>query len=51
MIRVMIADDHPIVRQGLAVVLAAQPDTELVAQATNGPAGTGRAELYEMRAY
>lgn len=36
LIRVMIADDHPIVRQGLDVVLAAQPDMELVAEATNG---------------
>jgi NarL family two-component system response regulator LiaR len=35
-IRVLIADDHPIVRQGLGVVLAAQPDMELVAEATNG---------------
>ena len=35
-IRVLIADDHPIVRQGLGVVLAAQADMELVAEATNG---------------
>ena len=35
-IRVLIADDHPIVRQGLEVVLAAQDDMELVGQATNG---------------
>jgi len=35
-IRVLIADDHPIVRQGLRVLLAAQPDMELVAEATNG---------------
>ena len=35
-IRVLIADDHPIVRQGLSVVLAAQPDMELVGEATNG---------------
>ncbi len=35
-IRVLIADDHPIVRQGLGVVLAAQTDMELVAEATNG---------------
>jgi DNA-binding NarL/FixJ family response regulator len=35
-IRVLIADDHPIVRQGLSVVLAAQSDIELVAEATNG---------------
>lgn len=35
-IRVLIADDHPIVRQGLSVVLTAQPDMALVAEATNG---------------
>jgi DNA-binding NarL/FixJ family response regulator len=35
-IRILIADDHPIVRQGLEVVLAAQDDMELVAAATNG---------------
>jgi len=35
-IRILIADDHPIVRQGLEVVIASQPDFELVAQATNG---------------
>ncbi len=36
LIRVLIADDHPLVRQGLGVVLAAQTDIELVAEATNG---------------
>ena len=35
-IRVLIADDHPIVRQGLSVMLAVQPDMELVGVATNG---------------
>jgi DNA-binding NarL/FixJ family response regulator len=35
-IRILIADDHPLVRQGLDVVLSAQPDMELVAAATNG---------------
>ena len=35
-IRVLIADDHPIVREGLEVVLASEMDMELVAQATNG---------------
>jgi DNA-binding NarL/FixJ family response regulator len=35
-IRVLIADDHPIVREGLEVVLASEDDMELVAQATNG---------------
>jgi NarL family two-component system response regulator LiaR len=35
-IRILIADDHPLVRQGLDVVLSSQPDMELVAAATNG---------------
>lgn len=35
-IRVMIADDHPIVREGLRAVLAALPDFELVATAATG---------------
>jgi DNA-binding NarL/FixJ family response regulator len=35
-IRVLIADDHPLVRQGLEVVIGAQPDMELVAQASDG---------------
>jgi DNA-binding NarL/FixJ family response regulator len=35
-IHILIADDHPIVRQGLGVVLAAQDDMELVAEAVNG---------------
>ncbi|MFB4394447.1 response regulator transcription factor [Pseudomonas sp. LS_2] len=35
-IRVMVADDHPLLREGIAAVLDSQPDIELVAQATNG---------------
>ena len=35
-IRILIADDHPIVRQGLELVVSVQPDLELVAQASNG---------------
>ncbi|WP_348273480.1 response regulator transcription factor [Piscinibacter sp. XHJ-5] len=34
--RVLIADDHPLLREGVAAVLESQPDIELVAQATNG---------------
>jgi NarL family two-component system response regulator LiaR len=36
LIRVLIADDHPIVREGLEAVLSMQPDIELVAEAANG---------------
>ena len=35
-IRVLLADDHAIVRMGLASLLARQKDIELVGQATNG---------------
>jgi DNA-binding NarL/FixJ family response regulator len=35
-IRVMCADDHPLVRDGIAFALQQQSDMELVAQATNG---------------
>jgi DNA-binding NarL/FixJ family response regulator len=36
LIRVLIADDHPIVRQGLEIVINSQPDLKLVGQAANG---------------
>jgi len=35
-IRVICADDHPLVRKGLAAIIAAEPDLELVAEAQNG---------------
>ncbi|MBP1468591.1 response regulator transcription factor [Candidatus Chloroploca sp. M-50] len=35
-IRVLIADDHPLIRQGLEIVIEEQPDMELVAQAVDG---------------
>jgi two-component system, NarL family, response regulator LiaR len=36
LIRVLITDDHPIVRQGLEIVINSQPDMRLVGQAANG---------------
>ena len=53
MIRVLIVDDHPLVRQGLTAVLAAEPDIEIVdaigdgAQAA-GAAADGRADVVLM---
>ena len=35
-IRIVIADDHPVVRQGLATVLSQEEDMEVVGQAANG---------------
>jgi DNA-binding NarL/FixJ family response regulator len=34
--RILVADDHPIVRSGLKTVLDAQPDLEVVAEASDG---------------
>ena len=36
MIRVLLADDHAVVRQGFRLILAAQPDIEIVGEAGNG---------------
>ena len=35
-IRVLIADDHPLIREGLRGLLAAEPDLELVGEAADG---------------
>lgn len=37
-IRVLLADDHPIVRNGVSQILNEQPDIEVVAQAADGEA-------------
>jgi len=45
-IRILVADDHPIVRQGLVAILNAQPDMNVVAEADNG-----RQAIEQFRAY
>ncbi|MEV0401973.1 response regulator transcription factor [Actinoallomurus sp. NPDC050550] len=42
-IRVLIADDQPLMRQGFAMILSAQPDIEVVGEAGTGAAAVERA--------
>src|SRR5215469_14040361 len=35
-IRILVVDDHPVVRQGVAGLVGGQPDMSIVAQASNG---------------
>ena len=35
-IRVLVADDHPVFRRGIRAILGAEPETELVGEATDG---------------
>ena len=46
MIRVLIADDHPIVREGFGAIVNAEPDIEVVAQASNGVEALERAAVH-----
>jgi DNA-binding NarL/FixJ family response regulator len=46
-IRVLIADDHPLVRQGLKAALAPMPDVEVVAEATTGKEAIREAVLHQ----
>ncbi len=45
-IRILVADDHPVVRQGLMAMLATQPDFEVV-----GEAGTGVETVQQVAAH
>jgi DNA-binding NarL/FixJ family response regulator len=42
-IRVFVADDHPVFRRGMRAILGAEPDTELVGEATDGEEAVARA--------
>ena len=44
-IRVLLADDHDVVRQGFRLVLGTQPDIEVVGEASNGREAIERARL------
>lgn len=41
-IRVLVVDDHPVVRSGLAGIISQQPEMELVAEAENGRQAVAR---------
>ncbi|MGC2322608.1 MAG: response regulator transcription factor [Terriglobales bacterium] len=45
-IRILVVDDHPVVRQGIAILIATQPDLTLVAEAS-----TGREAIQQFRAH
>jgi DNA-binding NarL/FixJ family response regulator len=38
-IRILVVDDHPLLRDGIAALVGGQPDMEIVAQAANGREG------------
>jgi DNA-binding NarL/FixJ family response regulator len=46
-IRVLIADDHPLVRQGLQAALAPVAEVEVVAEAATGQAAIREAVLHQ----
>ncbi len=42
MIRILLADDHPVVREGLRGMLAAEPDIDVVGAAASGAEAIAR---------
>ena len=46
-IRILVADDHPILREGLVAVLNTQPDFEIVGEAADGSEAVRLAERLE----
>ena len=43
-IRVLVVDDHPVLRDGVAAILENQVDMEMVGEARNGAEASGRRE-------
>ncbi|NJP42817.1 response regulator [Actinacidiphila epipremni] len=43
MIRILLADDHPVVREGLRAMLEAEADLEVVGEASSGPQAEAQA--------
>ena len=50
-IKLFIADDHGIVRQGLRLILQAEPDMVVVGEATNGLEAVKRARVGHVPAF
>ena len=46
-LRVMLVDDHEVVRQGLRALLEAEDDIEVVAEADNGPSAVSLASAHQ----
>jgi DNA-binding NarL/FixJ family response regulator len=46
-IRILSADDHPLLRYGIATLVGAEPDMELVAQASTGPEAIEQFRLHQ----
>ncbi|HZC85262.1 MAG TPA: response regulator transcription factor [Rubrobacter sp.] len=46
-IRILVADDHPILREGLVAILSTQPDFEIVGEAADGSEAVRLAERLE----
>ena len=46
-IRVMLVDDHEVVRKGLAALLEAEPDLEVVGEAGDGPEAVRLARIFQ----
>jgi DNA-binding NarL/FixJ family response regulator len=45
-IRIMTADDHPLLRQGIAALISTQPDLELIAEACDGEEAVAQFRLH-----